>query len=151
MSYAHSSRTNTQTPVDEAVRPEHADVVAEEGCCNREPMRGGDVQTHRIRRRRVHRGVDTFKYLGRVLDRSDDNWPTVLWGVMKACRVWNRLGKLLRREGAEPQVSAVFYRAVVQTVLLLGAETRVLSEAMSRKLEGVHVVFLRQITGKREV
>ena len=61
------------------------------------------------------------------------------------------MGKLLRREGAEPQVSAMFYRALVQTVLLFGAETWVLSEAVSRKLEGVHVGFLRQITGQRAV
>ena len=32
-----------------------------------------------------------------------------------------------------------------------GAETWVLSEEMSRKLEGVHAGFLRQITGQRSV
>ena len=48
-------------------------------------------------------------------------------------------------------MSAMFYRAVVQAVLLFGAETWVLSEAMPHNLEGVHVGFLRQITGKRVV
>ena len=85
------------------------------------------------------------------MDRSDDDWVAVLWNVGKARRVWNRLGKLIRWEGEDPRVSAMFYRAVFQTVILLGVETWVLSEAMSRKLEGVHVGFLRQITGKREV
>ena len=61
------------------------------------------------------------------------------------------MGKMLWREGEEPRVSTIFYWAVVQAVLLFGVETWVLSEAMSRKLEGVHVGFLRQITGKREV
>ena len=44
-------------------------------------------------------GVDTFKYLGRILDRSDDNWPVVLQNFGKARRVWIRLGKLLQGEG----------------------------------------------------
>ena len=49
------------------------------------------------------------------------------------------------REGEDPRVSEMFYRAVVQAVLLLGAETWVLLAAMSRKLEGVHIGFLRQV------
>ena len=97
------------------------------------------------------KGVETFIYLGRILDRSDNDWPAVLRNVGKACRVWSRLGKLLRREGEEPRVSVMFYRAVVQAVLILEAETWVLLEAMSRKLEGLHVGFLRQITGQRAV
>ena len=47
-------------------------------------------------------GVKTFKYLGRILDQSDNNWPAVLWIVGKACRVWIQLGKQLWREGEEP-------------------------------------------------
>ena len=75
----------------------------------------------------------------------------VLWNVGKARRVWNRLRKLLRREGAEPRVSAMFYRLVVHTVLLFGADTWVFSEAVSRNMEGVHVGFLRRITVHRAV
>ena len=45
----------------------------------------------------------------------------------------------------------MFYWAVVQAVLILGAETWVLLEVMSRKLEGVHMGFPKQITGQREV
>ena len=44
-------------------------------------------------------------------------------------------------------MSAMFYLAVVQIVLLLGAETWVLAEAMSRKMYGVHMVFLKVDTG----
>ena len=40
----------------------------------------------------------------------------------------------------------MFYWVVVQAVLLFGAETWVLLAAMSRKLEGVHVGFLIQVT-----
>ena len=61
------------------------------------------------------------------------------------------MGKLLRREGADLRVSAMFYRAVVQKFLIFGVENWVLSEAMSRKREGVHVGFLRQITRQMAV
>ena len=35
----------------------------------------------------------------------------------------------------------------MQAVLLFGADTWVLLEEMSKKLEGVHMGFLRQVTG----
>ena len=68
-------------------------------------------------------GVGRFKYLGRLLGRSDNDWPAVLRNIRKARQVWGRLVKLLRKEGAEPTVLAKFYHAVVQAVLLFGAET----------------------------
>ena len=45
-------------------------------------------------------------------------------------------------------MSTMFYRAVLQVVLIFGAETWVLLMDMSRKLEGLHVGFLRQVTGQ---
>ena len=42
-------------------------------------------------------GVEVFKYLGRLLDRSDNNWPEVLQNIRKAIQVWGRLGELLLR------------------------------------------------------
>ena len=68
-------------------------------------------------------GVDLFKYWGRVLHWADEEWPAVRRNIGRAIQFWGRLGKLLRREGAYPIVSAEFYRAVVQAVLLFGAET----------------------------
>ena len=42
-------------------------------------------------------GVGRSNYIGRLLDRSDDNFPAVLQNIRKARQVWGRLGKLLRR------------------------------------------------------
>ena len=42
----------------------------------------------------------------------------------------------------------MLYRAVVQVLLLFGVDSWVLSAAISRKLEGVHVGFLIQVTGQ---
>ena len=46
-------------------------------------------------------------------------------------------------------VSAMFYPAVVQTVLLFGAETWVLLEDISRNMVGLHVGFIIQVTGQK--
>ena len=58
-------------------------------------------------------GVEVFKYLGQMLDRSDDDYPAVLQNISKAQQVWGRLEKMLRREGAEPAVSEKFNHAVI--------------------------------------
>ena len=67
--------------------------------------------------------METFKYLGRILYQSYNDWPEVRRNAGKARLVWSRLGKLLRREGADPRVSAMFYRAVVQAELILYIRT----------------------------
>ena len=53
---------------------------------------------------------------------------------------------MLRPEGEDLFTSEKFNCAVVQKVLIFGAKTWALTEAMSQKLEGVHVVLLRQVT-----
>ena len=89
-----------------------------------------------------------FKYLGRLLDWSENKLPAVLCNIKKARQAWGRHRKLLSREGAEPEVLEKFLRAVVQAVLLFGAETWVLTEPMMQRLEGAHVSFLCRITHK---
>ena len=39
--------------------------------------------------------VPTFRYLGRPLDQTDDDWPTVRKNIMHARLVWGRLGKII--------------------------------------------------------
>ena len=91
-------------------------------------------------------GVGSFKYLGRLMERSHNDSTEVLHITRKARQVWGWLRKLLWREGAEPTVPEKFYRAVVQVVLLFEGETRVLTETTIQQLEGAHVIFLRQVT-----
>ena len=59
-----------------------------------------------------------------MLDQSDDDWPKVPQNFRKARQVWNNLGKLIRREGSDPQVSEIFYGAVVQAALLVGGNVQ---------------------------
>ena len=94
-------------------------------------------------------GAERFKYLVRLLNRSDEYWLEVLHNIRKSRHVWGRLRKLLWREGAEPEVSENFYHEVVQAVLLFGAKTWVLTFTMMQRLEVVHVSFLWQVTRKQ--
>ena len=73
--------------------------------------------------------VSEFRYLRRLLTATDNDWPVVAGNIRKAPVSWERLARVLGREGADPKVSRVFYTAVTQQVLLFGAETWVLTRA----------------------
>ena len=94
-------------------------------------------------------GVATFRYLGRTLDQTDDDWTEVRRNIVRARFFWWGLGTLLQWEGADPRVAEIFYRAVVQAILMYGLETWVLLAEMEKKVEGAQTGFLRQITGKQ--
>ena len=93
--------------------------------------------------------LTTFRYLVKPLDQIDDDWPAVRRNIMRARSVWGRLGTFIRREGAEPKVSEIFYRAVVQAIILYGLEAWVLLASMAKRLEGTHTEFLQLITRKK--
>ena len=75
-------------------------------------------------------GVDVLKYLGRLLERSDDGCPEVLRKNRKVRQVWGCQWKFMRRKGADTFISEKLYCTVVQAVLLFGMETWVLSAKM---------------------
>ena len=64
--------------------------------------------------------VTALKYMERVITVGDDEWPEETCNLQKAR---NSLGWILSREGAYPKVSGHFFKAVVQAVLMFGAET----------------------------
>ena len=93
--------------------------------------------------------VETFKYLGRVMKAGDEDWPEVVGNLVKSQKSWGRLLQILSGEGAEKRVSGNFFKAVVKTVLLFGAETWVLTLRIERELESFMLGAARQITGKQ--
>ena len=58
--------------------------------------------------RRV-KSVKEFRYLGRILTSTDDEWPAVTRNLKRARATWGRLARILGREGADPKVSHNFY------------------------------------------
>jgi hypothetical protein len=93
--------------------------------------------------------VEEFDYLGRPLTADDNDWPALRKNLQKARGKWMQISKVLRTEGANPKICASFYKAVVQTVLLFGSETWVISPAMLRTLEGFHHRVARQLSGNK--
>ena len=43
----------------------------------------------------------------------------------------------------------MFYRSVARAVLIFGSKTWVILAELDRKIEGIHMSFLRHITGKQ--
>ena len=78
--------------------------------------------------------VTNFVYLGRRLDQSDNDTPCIELNIMKARKQWGRIAGLLKREGASSVVIARFYSTVVQSVLLYGADSWVVSQRDLSKL-----------------
>jgi hypothetical protein len=84
------------------------------------------------------------------LSADDDDWPVVLRNMAKAWQRWAYISRILRWEGATPRISAMFCKAVVQTVLLFGSEYWVLTASMLGlgKIEGFHQQIARQFMGR---
>jgi hypothetical protein len=89
--------------------------------------------------------VDTFKYLGRPLSSTDDDWPAIHGNLVKARKRWGMIRRVLVREGANERVSGYFYKAVVQSVVLYGCETWTLDVAKLQALQGFHNRLTRSI------
>ena len=90
--------------------------------------------------------VTEFRYLGRLLTATDDDWPAVAGNIKKSRRSWGRLDKVLGREGADPKVSQTFCIAMTQQILLFGAETWVLTKKMELDLEAFQGRVARKLT-----
>ena len=89
--------------------------------------------------------VDTFKYLGRPIASNDDDWPALYRNLTRARRKWGMVRRVLTREGATPAISGMFYKAIVQSILLYGCETWTITPAMLSALRGFHHRVARRL------
>ena len=80
---------------------------------------------------------------------GDDDWPAVAGNLAKARKSWGRMQGILRREGATPRISGNFFKAVVQQVLLFGAETWVVTPKMERALSEFLHGAARRLAGRQ--
>ena len=98
---------------------------------------------------RTLKTFNAFKYLGRVLTAACDDWPAVVGKPRKAWKSWVRLTRILGGEGAYLKVLGIFFKAVVQAVLLFGSEMWVLTPRMGRALGSFQHGVARRITGRQ--
>ena len=67
--------------------------------------------------------------------------------VKKARKRWGMLARILDKDGATFFAKGMFYRSVIQSVLLYGVETWTVTPAMMRVLESFHHRVARRISG----
>ena len=92
--------------------------------------------------------VNSFKYLGKVILTTDNDWTEAVRNLAWAKTVWSRMLRIINREGETPRVSGFFFKDVIQVVLILGAETWVITPRMGKALGGVQTQVVRRLTGK---
>jgi hypothetical protein len=71
-----------------------------------------------------------------MLEKNDDDWPVVQQAINGAQMVWSCLQKLLTK--ADPKTMTSIYKAMVQEVLLYGAESWVLTGTMEKTFQSFH-------------
>lgn len=82
--------------------------------------------------------VTTYRYLGRLLTSNDSDWPTLYHNLSKARRQWSCIARVLVTEHVQPKAAGMFYKAVVQSILLYCSETWVLEDRMVDTLAAFH-------------
>ena len=80
--------------------------------------------------------MTSFKYLGRVISATDEHWTVVMINLSRSKTVWSRMPRILSREVATPRVSGLFFKAVIQAVLIFGSATLVVTPRMGTALGG---------------
>jgi len=90
--------------------------------------------------------VTSYRYLGRVLATNDNEWPTIYRNLQRARQQWARISRLMRTEHVEKKAAGMFYKAIVQSVLLYCCETWVIDERMLQTLSAFHHRVSRHIT-----
>ncbi len=83
--------------------------------------------------------VDIFKYLRRLLSHDNDDIQAVRTQIQKARTTWADVSNVLWAQKAPPRISAKFYKAVVQSLMLYGSKTWVISKSVLARLEGFHI------------
>jgi esterase/lipase superfamily enzyme len=81
--------------------------------------------------------IESFRYLGRILAQDDEDVWAVRSQIKKARGTWARVGQVLQADNTPPKVSAMFYKAVVPSVLLYGSKTWNLTTTALVRLEGM--------------
>ena len=64
--------------------------------------------------------VSSLQYLGRVLKVENDEWAAVILNLSKALKWWEQMLRILGQEVANTWLSGLFYKDLVQAVLVYG-------------------------------
>ena len=101
------------------------------------PRRPSSVRLRRTRKYwKVLERVEVFKSLGRLIAYDDADTQAMRSNLRKARGCWARV---LRAEHVTARTCGMFYKAIVQAILLFGSETWSLSPTSVERLEDFHI------------
>ena len=94
--------------------------------------------------------VTLFKYQGWVLTASYDNWSSVVGNLWKAWKSWARLERIIVMRGSNPQVTGIFFKELVQEVLLFDLDMWVMIPNIQQALRSSQNRVTRRIIGSSQ-
>ena len=71
-----------------------------------------------------------------MISDSDDDWMELVENLWKSRKNREWISRILGQEGADDKTFGIFYKAVVQEVLLLRSKTWVIITCIGRTLRG---------------
>jgi hypothetical protein len=92
--------------------------------------------------------VPLFKHLGRMVSEINSDYPTLYRNLRRAKQKWALLSRVVTKDAVLPWAAAIFYKVIVQTVLLYSCECWTITPTMLKILRGFHHRVIRRITGK---
>ena len=92
--------------------------------------------------------VEHFRYLGRVISHTNSDWPAIFRQLTRARQRWAMIARVVAKLQIPAKAAGMFYKAIVQAVLLYGSETWVVDPPMLNVLESFHNRVVRKITGR---
>jgi hypothetical protein len=78
----------------------------------------------------------------------DDDWLAIYSNLSEVRQRWGMVSRVLTLEGADPRTSAMFYKAIVELMLLYGSETWNVSIKVFKALGGFHQRVARRLSGR---
>ena len=79
-----------------------------------------------------------FTYLGRKITYNNINCEDLYQNLGKARMWWDMVSRLPEKKGATERAREILYKAVVQTALIYGTGSWVITEAKMKVLEEFH-------------
>ena len=77
--------------------------------------------------------------------QNNSDWPAVHRNIKKASQKWAMIACPLWRTGVKPKIVGMFYKAIVQAVLLYACETWVVTPRLLKALAAFHNRIARKI------
>ena len=78
---------------------------------------------------------------------ADSGWTAVVRNLQKARREWDRLTRVMGRDGVDAWTSGQIYLAVVHSVMLYWSEIWFMTPHIGKVLRGFHHRVARRLTG----